>query len=287
MCVAAGVLVNTPGPASARPRPRPHAVPFPDFSVGDVAVVEPPVGQTVDATFTVTLSAVPARRMHLLVRTSNGSARRERRDYERIERWLVFNPNGPVSKTVTVRVRGDAVAEGPETFRLVARHGRTVRFGTATILPPGSTPPVDPPVTPPVDPPPPPPPPVVPTVAMTVTNDSVFEPATGGLSDGTVTLAPVAPLAHDLVVDYTLVGIDATSGVDFQQQHGTLVFPAGSTAAQSVVVTVVGDETVEPDETFHVQFAVADDAATLDPSFATVTIVDDDSRGGGSPVDPL
>jgi hypothetical protein len=80
---------------------------------------------------------------------------------------------------------------------------------------------------------------------------------------------------------------DVTVVVDFQQQQDTLVFPAGSTAAQSVVVTVVGDETVEPDETFHVQFAVADDAATLDPSFATVTIVDDDSGGGGTPVDPL
>jgi hypothetical protein len=121
---------------------------------------------------------------------------------------------------------------------------------------------------------------------LTVTNGSVFEPATGGLSDATVTVRPTTALNHDLVLDYQFVGVDATEGADFQSGSGTLVFPAGSTVAQDVVVTVVGDEQVEPDETVRVVFSVDGSTATVSPAFATVTILDDDSGNGGTPVDP-
>jgi hypothetical protein len=119
-----------------------------------------------------------------------------------------------------------------------------------------------------------------------VTDASVFEPARGGLSDGTVTLALASPPATDVAVHYALVGVDATASVDFQAQQGTLVFSAGSAAPHAVTVVVVGDEDVEADETVRVEFTVADGSATLDPSFATVTIVDDDSGGGVPPFDP-
>jgi hypothetical protein len=121
---------------------------------------------------------------------------------------------------------------------------------------------------------------------MTVTNAAVFEPASGGLSDGTVTLAPNVAPSSDLVVDYSVVGIDATSGVDFQAQTGTLVFPAGSVVPQEVVVTIIGDDQVEPDETVRVNFSVRGGTAILSPTFATVTILDDDS-GSGPIIDPL
>jgi hypothetical protein len=106
------------------------------------------------------------------------------------------------------------------------------------------------------------------------------------LSDGTVTLAPVAPLAHDLTVDYEVVGVDATAGDDYWAQTGTLVFPAGSTTPQEVVATVVGDDDVESDETLRVEFTAADHSVTLTPGFATVTILDDDSGSNQPPVDP-
>jgi hypothetical protein len=111
----------------------------------------------------------------------------------------------------------------------------------------------------------------------------VVEPAEGGLSDASVTVAPAAPLAHDLTLDYEVVGIDAEAD-DFLAQSGMLVFPAGSTAAQEIVVTVAGDEVAEADETLHVRFTVAGSGTPLDPAYATVTIVDDDS-GNGPPSD--
>jgi hypothetical protein len=49
---------------------------------------------------------------------------------------------------------------------------------------------------------------------------------------------------------------------------------------------VVGDEEVEPDETVRVVFSVDGSTATVSPAFATVTILDDDSGNGGTPVDP-
>jgi hypothetical protein len=296
----------------------------PELTVSNVTVVEPAAGSRTTASFTVTLSPSPTRTEWVFVHTHQGTARRWF-DYRPMVAWLRFSPGAPLTQTVAVTVYGDNVNEEAETFQLFAWHGRNGGVGTATIVPPGTvtspppattpptttpstttpptttpqtttppttTPPTTTPATtaPPTTTPPTTTPPTttppVPTLAMTVTNAAVFEPSTGGLSDGTVTLAPNVAPTRDLVVDYTVVGIDATSGVDFQAQTGTLVFPAGSIVGQEVVVTIIGDELVEPDETVRVNFTVRGGAANLSPSFATVTILDDDS-GSGPIIDPL
>jgi Calx-beta domain-containing protein len=272
--VVTAMVATTASATWAAPR---HRV-VSDFTVTSVEVVEPPVGQTANADFTVTLTSAPVRPVFLLVHTHDVTAqhhrsRRRVADYSSVGGWLRFTPNGPRSQTVSVRVHGDRVDEPAETFELRVWDGRTRHVGTATITPPGSTTP--PPTTPPPT-----------TTALTVTDGSVFEPATGGLSDAIVTVRPTTALDHDLVLDYHFVGVDATEGVDFQSGSGTLVFPAGSTVAQDVVVTVVGDEMVEPDETVRVEFSVDGSTATVSPAFATVTILDDDSGNGGTPIDP-
>jgi hypothetical protein len=266
------VVMLSAGSAFADERHKPATRPAdtrPTVTVSDVSIVEPVAGASALASFTVSVSAAPAHIMFLPVHTENGTARWQTGDYVPIWRLLAFTPDGPTSKTVNVRVRGDAVTEGAETFALVVtagiRHGVRDRLpdvvGTATI-------------TPATTPPPPPPP-----FAVNVTDASVSEPHTGGLSDGVVSIAPVQAAPHDVVVTYELVGVDATAGSDFVTQTGTLTFVAGSTAAQNVVVTVVGDDTQEVDETFRVQFHVADNSVTLTPSFATVTIVDNTNSG--------
>ncbi len=286
--VAAVVVAMTAASAWSAP----HRRAVPDFTVSDVVVVEPSYGHTATATFTVTLTSAPSRPLSLFVHTRDGSAHHRRRrhgsgDYAPFVGWLRFTPSGSRSKTVSVRVHGDRVDEQAETFELRVSHGRVRRVGTATIVPPGATTPppttTPPTTTPPTTTPPTTTPPSV--TALTVTNGSVFEPATGGLSDASVTVRPASALDHELVLDYQVVGVDATEGLDFQAGSGTLVFPAGSTVAQEVVVTVVGDETVEADETVRVVFSVPGSSETVSPSFATVTILDDDSSGG-TPVDP-
>jgi hypothetical protein len=246
----------------------------PVVSVTDASVVEPPAGTTTNATFTVSLSSAPARPMWLVVYTRNGTARRQDGDYDFMMRLLRFDRRSPLSQTVDVRVRGDAVDEGVETFRVLARAEGVFADATGTIQPPAA----------PDQGPPPPPPPPPPTVALHVTGASVVEPASGGLSDGTVSVGLAAPLDHDVTVSYQLVGVSASAGSDFLADSGTLVFPAGSTASQDIVVTVVGDDVIEPDETFEVRFSSA--GVTLDPSAATVTILDDDSGNNGPVIDP-
>jgi hypothetical protein len=253
-------VIGSAAPAADAAARRP--VVRPDFGAADVTIVEPPAGSTVYAEFAVTLAGPPSHRTKLLVRTANRTARWNRGDYGRVTERLLFTPTGPLTQTVRVPVYGDGVVEGPETFELRMRRGTTVRVATVTIEPPA------PPVTP-----------------LLATDTSVFEPAEGGLSDGTVTFAPTAPLAEDLSVDFEVVGVDAEAGVDFQEQAGTLTFPAGSTTPLEVVVTVVGDETIETDEVVRVELSVADASVTLAPSFATVTIVDDDAGGSEPPID--
>jgi Calx-beta domain-containing protein len=296
--VATVVVAATASNTWAAPRRRDTR----DFTVSNAVVAEPAPGYTVSASFVVTLTSAPTRPVFLLVHTHDGTAqhrtgRRGLGDYDSVWGWLRFTPGEPLTKTVSVRVHGDRVLEGTETFELRVWDGRNRQVGTGTITPPGetTTPPTTPPTTtPPTTTPPTTTPPTTtpPTTtppsatALTVTDGSVFEPATGGLSDATVTVRPTVPLGNDLVLDYRFVGVDATEGVDFQAGSGTLVFAAGSTVAQDVVVTVIGDENVEPDETVDVVFSVHGSTAAVSPSFATVTILDDDSGNGGVPVDP-
>ncbi len=269
-------LLLTPGSASAAShRPRNARAERPAVTVSDVSVTEPAAGRSVLATFTISLSATPAHLMFLPVHTQDGTATARSGDYFPVRRVVAFKAGGPTSKTVGVRVRADNVTEGPETFSLVVGPGMTQRsrsrfpsvVGTATILPPAA--PTPPPVVPPAQ-----------SLAVTMTGTSVPEPHSGGLSDGVVTIAPVTPPDHDIVLNYTLVGVDATPNADFLPATGTVTLAAGSSAAQSVIVTVVGDDTPEPDETFQVVFSVADNSASLTPTpYATVTILDNTTNG--------
>jgi hypothetical protein len=264
------------GAAFGKPHRHHHvraARPRPAVSIADASIVEPAKGTKADLTLTVTLSAAPRHPSWVVVWTRNGTARHQDRDYDPVVRFVRFDRNGPLSKTVAVPVRGDSVVEGPETFSVFAAYERHVAVATGTILP--------------VAPPPPPPPPSVETLALNVTGSSVLEPAFGGLSDGSVMVALAAPADHDVTLTYTLVGVTASQGSDFLAQSGTLVFPAGSTDAQEIVVTVVGDDVIEPDETFEVRFSVPGGGVVPSPSAATVTIVDDDADGAGPVFDPL
>jgi hypothetical protein len=89
----------------------------------------------------------------------------------------------------------------------------------------------------------------------------------------TLSAAPTAPVT----VNYATSPVTATSGVDFQPANGTLTFQPGGPTSQNVVVNVVGDLDVEPDETF--QLVLSNAAGAVLPtasSIANGTIVNDD-----------
>ena len=94
-----------------------------------------------------------------------------------------------------------------------------------------------------------------------------------------VTLSAAA--SAEVTVDYATgaAGDTATAGVDYASVHGTVTFAAGSTATQTIDVTVHDDAIDEPDEQVTVTLRNARNAPLAgggDTASATGTIEDDD-----------
>jgi Calx-beta domain len=85
----------------------------PAISISDVAVAEGNSGQTAFV-FTVSLSEVSSKVVSVRYGTAHGSAT-SGSDYANASGSLIFAP-GETTKTITVLVNGDTVAEADETF---------------------------------------------------------------------------------------------------------------------------------------------------------------------------
>ena len=124
-----------------------------------------------------------------------------------------------------------------------------------------------------------PPPPTVPVVSVagaTVTEGAV---GSGGRAVFAVTLSQATTVP--VTVKYATANGSAMAGSDYVTASGSLTFPTGSTR-QEVAVTVIGDATVEPDETFTLMLS-SPQGATLGQASATGRIVNDDVA---TPPDP-
>ena len=95
-----------------------------------------------------------------------------------------------------------------------------------------------------------------------------------GVGTVTVTVRHVsfASEVGDITIDYTLVGITATAGDDFDATGGTLTFRRGRLDAQTARVRIVDDGFVEEAETFEVRFGSPSIGAFSGGGKATVTI---------------
>jgi hypothetical protein len=119
---------------------------------------------------------------------------------------------------------------------------------------------------------PPPPPPSLPS--LTINNVSATEGASGTKSFiFTVTLS--AASSSTVTVPYATADGTATAGSDYQATSGTLSFAPGETQ-KTIAVTVYGDTTVEPDETFAVNLGTPTNAV-LGTSQGVGTILNDDT----------
>ncbi|MCG3200065.1 MAG: hypothetical protein GHCLOJNM_04594 [bacterium] len=160
---------------------------------------------------------------------------------------VTFNPGQAVaSPTVSVNLAGSYV------FRLV------VNDGTQNSAPDEVTVTVN----------------AVPTLAI---NSVQVTEGDSGTVDAVFTVTLSGPINRIVTVNYATANGTATAGVDYVATSGTLSFPAGSTAPQSITVQVNGDTDVEPNETFFVDLT-APVNATIATARGTGTIVNDDSQ---------
>jgi uncharacterized repeat protein (TIGR01451 family) len=98
-----------------------------------------------------------------------------------------------------------------------------------------------------------------------------------GTSTFTFNVSLSGPSVSPISVNFTTLPNEAAEGADFLDNTGTITFPAG-TIAQTVGVTVNGDNLVEGNETFTVVLSNPNNATIAVPQ-AAGTIVDDDTAG--------
>jgi len=98
----------------------------------------------------------------------------------------------------------------------------------------------------------------------------------GNIGYSFLSFSVVLPRADTQTVDVTYATTDGTAvaGSDYVPINGTLTFDPGQTEIP-LVVSVIGDMDVEPDETFHVVLS-APNIGTIPQGEASGTILDDD-----------
>jgi hypothetical protein len=235
-------------------------------SISDVSVLEGDAGTT-NAVFTVTLSAPSAQTVTVVATTADGTATAPS-DYTALPATILTFAPGETSKTISVAVNGDTTVEPNETFsvNLTGVINATVSDaqGIGTIINDDSAAPVLPP----------------PTLSI---NDVTLLEGNTGTTNAVFTISLSAPSALPVTVIASSADNTATTPSDYLALPPTFVTFAPGTTTMTVSVPVVGDATVEPDETFFVNLS-APVNATLADDQGVGTILNDDP---GAPVLPL
>ena len=213
------------------------------LSINDLSLNEGVSGTTA-FTFTVTLSANPSSNVTVTVNTANGTtnpATTADNDYTAINNLvLTFVPNGPLTQTVTVNIKGDTKFERNETFfvNLSNPTGATIADGQGL----GTIRNDD----------------LAPTLAFN-TNNSVLEGnITADDRKVPITISLSAVSGVPVMGTINTISGTATEGVDFVSADGVAFsIPAGQTQV-TVFVSVMEDTTVEADEQFSINANVTD-----------------------------
>ncbi len=222
-----------------------------DVSIDDVVVTEGDSG-TVSARFDVRLAEPAQQPVAISYTTRDGSATAGE-DYQAAEGGVTIMP-GEIVRTIEIDVLGDTLFEGDETFELEIFNadGVEVEFGQCTILDDDQQP------------------------ALAIGSAGVFE-GDAGTTDAVfnVTLSGQAPAP--VTVRYaTRDGSATVASGDYLAAMGTLTFAPGEPMKQ-VIVEVVGDTLIEPDEMFYVDLSEPAGAA-IDDGQGEGTILNDDQE---------
>ena len=223
----------------------------PSLAVGDATVVEGNAGVS-DAVFTVTLSAASGSSVTVNFATANGSALAGA-DYVVTSGTLTFNP-GVTTQTISVPVLGDATNEPTEQFvvNLSGASGAVVADaqGRATIQ-------NDDPA---------------PSIAI---SDVTVTEGNSGTKNAALAVTLSSASGQTVTVAYTTADASATAPADYTAVSGTLTFNPGTTT-HSVLVSIVGDGVIEPNEQFVVNLTGATNANIVDAQ-GVGSIQNDDS----------
>lgn len=237
-------------PAATGVTPNP-AAPLPSISIGSTQALE----SSPQLAFPITLSSASSQPVSFTVQTTDGTAI-VGKDYV-ATRYRIDIAPGQTTAQAYVPIIDDSAMEGDETLTLslVEVQGATPLVSAAQgVIQDDDAPPV-----------------------VSVLNASAPEgnPGHSGTLVFRVQLSRAA--ADPVSLHYATADGTATAGSDYVATQGTLTLPAGSREG-SVTVALIGDETVEPDETLKLNLDAVQ-GATLSPDAgsATGTIQNDDS----------
>ncbi len=229
---------------------------LPTIEIDDVQQVEGDSGTT-DFVFTVTRSGKTNGPSTISYSTAPGSAT-PGEDYAPISGTLSFAAK-ETSKTIVVPVVGDTSVEEDETFYVdltIIDSGQFgISRGVGTIVSDETGP-------------------SLPELAI---NDVQIVEGDSGTSNMVFTVTRTGDLSLPSTVDYaTADGTATTDDGDYVETSGTLLFGTNE-SSQTFVVPVMGDETVEDDETFFVDLTIIDNGQ-FGISRGVGTILNDDAE---------
>ncbi|NQW51599.1 MAG: hypothetical protein HQ465_10205, partial [Rhodospirillales bacterium] len=228
---------------------------LPALSITDLSVAEDN-GDHAHFMFVVTLDKAATGPVTVAYSTANGTATAGS-DYVASSGTVTFAA-GETSKMVHVDIKGDALAEGNETFtvNLSSPAGARIADGTAigTIIDDDRAP-------------------VLP--ALSIADLSVAED-NGNHAHFMFVVTLDQAATGPVTVAYSTANGTATAGSDYAATNGTLTFAAGETS-KTVHVDISGDTVFEGNETFGVTLSNAS-GATIADATAVGTIVNDDSE---------
>jgi hypothetical protein len=224
-------------------------------SVGDKSVTEGNSGTT-DAKFVVTLSGAAVQDVTVNFETANNTATTADGDYTSTSGSVTIEA-GTTTDTITVVVNGDSKFETNETFfvNLTGATNATITDsqGEGTITNDDSQP------------------------SLSIDNVSADE-GNAGSSYDMFTVSISNPSYQTITVDYNANDVTALlTDNDYVDTSGTLTFPAGSTASQTLAVRVLGDTRNENNETFTVDLSNVSNATLADDQ-GVGTIQNDDAE---------
>ena len=225
------------------------------LSVADISVTEGNSGTTA-AIFTVTLSSTSTSAVTFNIATADGSAVAGS-DYIANSATNLSIAAGTTTKTFTVLVNGDTVTEPDETFAVNLSNpvGASIADGTAigNIINDDTAP--------------------LPTLSV---NDVSVTEGNTGTSTATFTVTLSAVAQTDVVFNIFTSNNTAASGSDYVALSLTgQVIPKGM-SNKTFSVTINGDTTVEPNETFNLNVSSVSGASIADGQ-GVGTILNDDS----------
>ena len=227
---------------------------LPALAVANASVVEGHSG-TRTITFRVTQSAAAATSVSFTAATANGSATAGS-DYVALPATRYTIAAGATTRDIAVTVNGDTATEANETLTLAlsSPSGATLADGSATGIITNDD-----------------------TATLSIADVTVDEGAAGTTKLATFTVRLSQPVSGPVgytVATRTTSATTATAGTDFVSASATQTLAAGTTS-RTFPVTLRGDATAEPNETFIVNLTGITGAAAGDVA-ALGTIRNDD-----------